>query len=49
MQHTPTTYMEVHVTKIYIDSFLLLDKIDSTMDEEYVRQRFQITLDDPCN
>jgi len=25
-----------------------LDKLDSTMDEEYVKERFQITLDDPC-
>lgn len=25
-----------------------IDKLDSTMDEEYVKERFQITLDDPC-
>jgi hypothetical protein len=32
------------------NNFLItwIDKLDSTMDEEYVKERFQITLDDPC-
>ncbi len=26
----------------------IIDKLDSTMDEDYVKERFQITLNDPC-
>jgi len=40
-------YMETHV-RILIINLSPIDKLDSTMDEDYVKERFQITLDDPC-